>query len=481
MTLNNENIAKKIIDCKNKFWIVVDAAMLNQFFTEKERDSLKERFLLRKLPNLNVYVLWIPKSSIQDELFILMNKFHILKYYHYKYNAFISPLTFLNLIWNSESLLKFKLLSIKDEIVNKTVKTWQLTIEIESSAKIYKELILNKFQETYTFQNLSFVWLPKSLYMLFSKFDWKSLSQGQLDFLLKNKKLLDYNVLNVIKNLNVITEYNDDIYQQTQFKYLDIYKEKIMKFKEQLKAMNLKIKPFASKVDFFDYINDQKIKDIYNTTTIEGEEIGYKDLIDYLNWNREIFVTQPQKLQIIGYENAFQKVLSEKITLDETGMKTINSDIFYPLYEYKFVPEPTWWIYSNSQRYIWHKTPYMLANGISPTIPPSPDKVPYLMHLLDEFLVNDKDLNIFEKALIFHIIFIEIHPFQDWNWRTARLFFNRLISTERIWWVVIPWEERDSYFDRINFATQDYNIVPFAQYYYDKLVNWNKEIKIFKH
>lgn len=73
----------------------------------------------------------------------------------------------------------------------------------------------------------------------------------------------------------------------------------------------------------------------------------------------------------------------------------------------------------------------MVADGVLPTIPPSPAKVPYGMNVLDSFLKR-QDVGNFEKAVVFHLVFIKIHPFSDGNGRTARLFFNNVLFRERL-------------------------------------------------
>jgi len=476
--MDNSYIIKRLLKCKDKYWKVLDWEMLQEYLWIKERDYLREKKILFKLPNVNVYCIIHPNDiNKSEDLIILMNKFHILKYYSIKYNSIFSPNTYISIIENSEWTIKFKLLSIDELKSDKKVRIWQIKIEIENSWKIYKQLFKNGYTETYLFWNVWFKGIPKSLYYLF----WKNiniwLTSFQKSFLEANKKLLDKRIK--LNNID-IEEFDEKLFEESQFKYLKSFKEKIEIFKQQLTSLKFDYKGFDSEKEYFEYINQQKVNDIYNTTTIEWEEIYYEELVLFLKWKKEIFEKEPKKLQIIWYEKAFQNVLSWKITIDEPWIKKIHFDIFYPIYEQGFANEPTWWIYSISNRFIDYKTPYMTAKNIWTTILPSSDKIPYLMNELDIFLKEEQNIWIFEKAIIFHILFIYIHPFWDWNWRTARLFFNNMLLKDRIWWIVIPWEERDTYFDNIYIAINENNITYFAKYYYEKLINWNKNIRLYK-
>lgn len=473
-----KDLIQKILDYKNKYWIVIDSETLNKLFTETEKALLREKNILKKLSQVRLYLIWNNFNKSED-LLIIMNKLSIVKYYQLKYSAFLSPTTFFNLFENHERVLDFKLLSLNWYKVNRVVKIGQLKIEIVDASKIYYKLLEKKYTQNYSFWNIELTGVLKSFYLLFDKFDGSQLSQQQLDFLKENKNILDYRIK--LKEIEIKPTYDDSIFLQSQFKYLDVFKEKIYIFKKQLKELNFQLPKFNNDKEYLEYINSQKENDIYNTTTIEGEEINYEELKELLEKeDKSKFEKKPNKLQIIWYKDAFENLLEGKIYLNEDGIKKIHYDMFKPLYDYGFVKEPTGGIYSRTQRYIGYRTPYMIAKKIQPMIPPSPEKITYCMELLNEFLEKDKDLNVFEKALIFHIIFIEIHPFPDWNGRTTRLFFNNLLFSEKIWWVVIPWQERDTYFDRINTAIIEKDITDFANYYYNKLINWNSPIKIYR-
>ena len=105
--------------------------------------------------------------------------------------------------------------------------------------------------------------------------------------------------------------------------------------------------------------------------------------------------------------------------------------------------------------------------AFSQTILPRYEKVPDLMNrFFQESIKNYKKLDIknIQKVLEFgydlHLNFVKIHPFVDWNWRTARLIMN-------IWFLyalsnidIVYFTNRQKYIDSLENSTKD-----ISQYY----------------
>jgi len=68
-----------------------------------------------------------------------------------------------------------------------------------------------------------------------------------------------------------------------------------------------------------------------------------------------------------------------------------------------------------------------------------------LLDLLDRYYNEWQDMDSFEREARFHIDFIRIHPFEDGNGRTARLFLNRNLMHQRISPVIITTDLEEFY------------------------------------
>ena len=68
-----------------------------------------------------------------------------------------------------------------------------------------------------------------------------------------------------------------------------------------------------------------------------------------------------------------------------------------------------------------------------------------LLDLLDRYYNEWQDMDSFEREARFHIDFIRIHPFEDGNGRTARLFLNRNLMHQRIYPVIITTDLEEYY------------------------------------
>lgn len=92
--------------------------------------------------------------------------------------------------------------------------------------------------------------------------------------------------------------------------YGDETERLITTYLSKLSGKSFPLPRFTDRNAYFDYIGQRKVDDIYNTTTIEGEEIGYDELVRFLEGRRDVFEKDPKKLQIVGYEKAFENVIA---------------------------------------------------------------------------------------------------------------------------------------------------------------------------
>lgn len=88
-------------------------------------------------------------------------------------------------------------------------------------------------------------------------------------------------------------------------------------------------------------------------------------------------------------------------------------------------------------------------------VPPNAMKVSDLMDELFDFIKsNPLNLNILERATIFHHRFVWIHPFFDGNGRTVRLAMNLLLMKEGFPPAIILTNDRAKYYAALNDANK---------------------------
>ncbi|MBD3203062.1 hypothetical protein GF327_02110 [Candidatus Woesearchaeota archaeon] len=81
---------------------------------------------------------------------------------------------------------------------------------------------------------------------------------------------------------------------------------------------------------------------------------------------------------------------------------------------------------------------------------------------------KETNLHVFEKAAIFHLRLVSIHPFLDGNGRLARLLFNFILWKNKYPMIVFPVSKKKEYFDALeNCHIQD-SPRPF--------INWMKKL-----
>lgn len=95
---------------------------------------------------------------------------------------------------------------------------------------------------------------------------------------------------------------------------------------------------------------------------------------------------------------------------------------------------------------------------------PRHEEVEQLMEkFFTQFRDKEKKLHPIELAAWVHEEFINIHPFQDGNGRTARLLMNFILIQNNYWPVSIPVERKEDYFIIVDEYFEKRDIMPFAQ------------------
>ncbi|MGD9605157.1 MAG: Fic family protein [Bacilli bacterium] len=78
--------------------------------------------------------------------------------------------------------------------------------------------------------------------------------------------------------------------------------------------------------------------------------------------------------------------------------------------------------------------------------------------------LNEEHGDLFEKIAYSHLQLVKIHPFLDGNGRCARLVLAFELMTHKLAPVIIPFSDKEKYFQMVEEYKVDKNILPFVNY-----------------
>ncbi len=91
-------------------------------------------------------------------------------------------------------------------------------------------------------------------------------------------------------------------------------------------------------------------------------------------------------------------------------------------------------------------------------VPPSYEAVRVLMPVFYNLLREEEDARV--RAVLGHFFFVYIHPYPDGNGRMARFLMNLMFASGGYPWIIVPVEQRKIYFEALEVASVEDNIVP---------------------
>ena len=211
---------------------------------------------------------------------------------------------------------------------------------------------------------------------------------------------------------------------------------------------------------------ENKKYDTYHSTSLEGYRITPEDVDALLSGQppqgveneSEYFDKLRNQMAILGYSEAFDFILENvkanfgEPLLSEDFVKDAFYNLFKPSVEAGVVDIHSLTAYRNIPVYI-RGTRYA---------PPSFEKLPELMASYAK-LVNEIE-NPVIRAILAHYFFVTIHPYVDGNGRTARLLMNYCLLASGYPWVTIRTEQRVEYFEALEAAQLDEDILPFGNF-----------------
>ena len=166
----------------------------------------------------------------------------------------------------------------------------------------------------------------------------------------------------------------------------------------------------------YDFLLKNKaiISSSYNSTSIEGNPLDFKQVTELFNSKENNKLDEvnlnKSEIEVVNYFKTLEN-LDKYEKIDEKTILEIHENI----------TEGTLNDPNMAGRF--RDTPVVIGNlktGKLNFVPPSPIKVPYLIRELLDWVNLQNDLNPIILAGIVHYEFVRIHPFVDGNGRTAR-------------------------------------------------------------
>ena len=207
-------------------------------------------------------------------------------------------------------------------------------------------------------------------------------------------------------------------------------------------------------------------QDAYHSLSIEGYQVSM-ELIQKVEegiWNPDQFAKDAQyrnALAARGYYEAFLEVKKSIIKIIQGGLPgaVAKEDLplwfrklFSPFVEAKIFKQEDLWGYRRTQVYIRNSRHTPLAK----------DNLLDAMETLYNCLINEDHAAV--RAILGHFIFVYIHPYMDGNGRIGRFLMNVMLASGGYPWTVIKVENRKQYFQALESASVDEDIVPFTKF-----------------
>ena len=217
------------------------------------------------------------------------------------------------------------------------------------------------------------------------------------------------------------------------------------------------------------YVNNVEevhTQDAYHSLSIEGYQVSMELIqkVEDGEWSPGQFAKDAEyrnALAARGYYEAFLEVKKSIIKImqgEPPGVEVKENlslwfrKLFAPFVEAKILKAEDLWGYRHHQVYIRN----------SRHTPLSKENLLDAMETLYDCLINEEHAAV--RAVLGHFIFVYIHPYMDGNGRIARFLMNVMLASGGYPWTVIRVENRKQYFQALESASVDNDIVPFAKF-----------------
>lgn len=223
--------------------------------------------------------------------------------------------------------------------------------------------------------------------------------------------------------------------------------------------------PVTEIEQFWEKINSRYTEDAYHSLSIEGYQIS-TELIEKVragNWEpnaNESDKEQRNALVVRGYYQAFQAVkqtIKNILNGQNPGEAVREShgewylEMWQPFVTVNLFEPSDLMGYRSGQVYI-HGSQHILLN---------PHAVRDAMPALFDLLQNETHAGV--RAVLWHFVFVFIHPYMDGNGRMGRFLMNAMLSSGGYNWVVVPVSRRQEYMKALEKASVQGDISDFTK------------------
>jgi len=201
------------------------------------------------------------------------------------------------------------------------------------------------------------------------------------------------------------------------------------------------------------------VKYNYNTNAIEGTTLTEKETSLVLRWETIPKHSLIEHFEVINHKNAFDFIFELTNWFEKSNKN------FEEIFNKKNILKIHSFLLNNiNNDYAWRYRTQNVRIAFSRVILPRFEKVFDLMErFFEQKLKKAKKIDLLntEQVLIFwyelHLDFVKIHPFVDWNWRTARLIMNMwfLYAINNV--NIIYFKNRQEYIDSLENSEKDIN------------------------
>ncbi len=223
---------------------------------------------------------------------------------------------------------------------------------------------------------------------------------------------------------------------------LSIYLSKEQKTEiEKLKRIYNEKTKSLSKEEFEKFENTFFTELTYNSNAIEGSSLSLEDTNLIVN---EGLVPEGKTLREIhearNHMQAIKFLRDYKKDIDEKFILKLHAIVLKDISE-RFAGR--------------YRETKVRIFGIDVSFPDA-EKVPQLMgNLIYWYEKNKKKLHPFERAIVFSVKFVSIHPFVDGNGRISRLLMNYLLQRNKYPWINIYNKQRAGYLRAVRKANDE--------------------------
>lgn len=267
------------------------------------------------------------------------------------------------------------------------------------------------------------------------KIDWNNIKKENIEQLTQKECEFIYNSQSY-KDF-YLDVYNNNLLQEVvyQSKILSNYYElgKSIKVDYYTNSDDL-IKKITKIIWWLDWEFSKKF--IFNSNNIEWSKIPEEEVEKIIENKKYKYKISNE---IIEVENSLKSwnFIKEKFIFNELNIKKLYHILT------KNLLKPNWLKYPR-----WFKKVKNVVNNNITTNPENVSKE--ILLLIENYKKNKKNTFPLQLAFDFHLKYEQIHPFEDWNWRTWRFLMNKILLQNTMFPMIVFKENKASYSNAIS-------------------------------